>query len=173
VGLPNKQLIGMELWKSVSRWDDLYEVSSEGRVRRNGRVLKPSTLRTGYVQATASLHTRVIKYALVHRLVAEAFIGPIPDGMQVNHKNGIRSDNRVENLEIVSASENNLHAYRTLGRERPQGSKHPAARLTETNVLEIRARYEAGERQSDLARAYTLDPTSIRDIVHRYRWTHI
>lgn len=163
----------MEIWKPVKRWDGLYEVSSEGRIRRNGRVLRPGKIRGGYVQATASLHTRVIKYALMHRLVAETFIGELPENFQVNHKNGNRSDNRVENLEIVTASENSLHAYRVLKRQRPQGSKHPSSRFTEEIVIDIRRQFADGVRQIDLARKYAVDKTSIRDIVHRYRWTHI
>mgnify|MGYP001585956411 CR=1 FL=1 len=93
--------------------------------------------------------------------------------MQVNHKNGNRSDNRVENLEIVTAAENNLHAYRTLNRSRPSGSKHPAAKLTENDVLDIRWLYGMGVRQFVLAKEYELDRTTIRDLVHRHHWNHI
>ncbi len=165
----------MEVWKNVDRWDGgLYEVSSEGRVRRGMRILRPSTVSRGYKQATASLGgKRVIRQALVHQLVAEAFIGDIPASMQVNHLNGIKSDNRVENLEIVTAAANNLHAYRVLNRERMCGSKHHASKLTEAAVLDIRKLVEAGASQTELARKHQVDKTTIRDIVHRKKWTHI
>jgi hypothetical protein len=47
-----------------------------------------------------------------HRMVWEAVHGPIPEGLQINHKNGVKTDNRIENLELVTASENTAHAYR-------------------------------------------------------------
>jgi len=171
----------MENWKPTESCYGLYEVSSIGRVRqgkggqrRNGRILKTTpNAQTGYVQRRIVLDDGSSTYALVHRLVAEAFIGPIPSGMQVNHLNGNRSDNRVENLEIVTSSENNLHAFRVLNRETPKGEKHPMAKLTEEIALEIRWLFAVGARQFQLAKEYMLDPTVIRDIVHRKRWKHI
>lgn len=170
----------MEIWKQVDSVDGLYEVSSEGRLRqcsgmsrRTGRVLKPQVRPNGYVQASVRFIDGSYKYPLMHRLVAEAFIGPIPDSMQINHKNGDRSDNRVENLEIVTCSENNRHAYRVLGRERPEGSKHPVSKLSEEDVMDIRWMYGLGVRQFVLAKEYAIDPTTIRDIVHRRHWKHI
>lgn len=164
----------METWKEVELSYGPYEVSSEGRLRRRGRVLKPRlNNKDGYVQAQIYMSKTEKKHPLMHRLVAAAFIGPIPDSMQVNHKNGNRSDNRVENLEIVTASENNLHAFRVLGRESQKGEAHPMAKLTEEIVLKIRELYAAGVRQFILADQYGLDRTVIRDIVHRYRWKHI
>jgi hypothetical protein len=164
----------MEVWKPIRRWSGVYEVSSLGNVRRGARVLSFGVLSNGYRQARASLNgNRTLKSALVHRLVAEEFIGELPDHMQVNHKNGDRADNRVENLEIVTASENARHAYHVLGRSKPAGSKHPAAKLTEEIVCEIRWLFGLGVKQVDLAREYLMDKTTIRDIVHRYRWKHI
>lgn len=52
------------------------------------------------------------KHWMAHRLIWEAVNGPIPDGLQINHKNGIKHDNRIENLELVTQSENAKHAYR-------------------------------------------------------------
>jgi len=52
------------------------------------------------------------KTAYVHRMVYECFIGPIPEGYDINHENGIKTDNRVTNLSAVSRSENQFHAYR-------------------------------------------------------------
>lgn len=72
--------------------------------------------RQGYVQA------RYLNryYAVVHRMIWEHVHGPIPDGMQINHINGNKSDNRIQNLELVTQSENALHAYRT-GLQRADG----------------------------------------------------
>ena len=64
----------------------------------------------GYPQVSTSVHSK-FKLLLVHRMVASAFHGQ-PKGLEVNHKNGIKDDNRPENLEWVTRSENHLHAYR-------------------------------------------------------------
>jgi hypothetical protein len=137
-------------------------------------MLKPRTHpKLGYVQAAIYQSEYKAKYPLLHRLVAAAFIGEIPAKHQVNHKNGNRSDNRVENLEIVTASQNNLHAFRVLGRKAIKGSKHPNSVLTETDVLTIREQHSLGVRQMDLARFFRIDPTTVRDVVHRYKWTHV
>lgn len=101
-----------ENWKSIAGYDGLYEVSSIGRVRSLNynhtgkiKVLKPRKICTGYL--VVGLHkNREKKLFKVHRLVAAAFI-PNPDSKpQVNHKNEIKSDNRAENLEWMTAKEN-------------------------------------------------------------------
>lgn len=164
----------MEIWKPVERWGGIYEVSSEGRVRRGNRVLKPHVTGAGYRQATASLNgDRTIKQASVHRLVAEAFLGGIPDSMQINHKNGIRTDNRVENLEVVSCSDNLRHSFRVLGRKSPMGSAHTFAKLSEDGVREIRRLHADGTRQTEIAKLFCVDKTTVRDVVHRRTWNHV
>jgi len=137
-----------EEWKQ-SRMDAGYEVSNEGRVRSKdrmvaqkacgraagyerllpGRLLKPFLSKTtGYLQVSLSGKAR----HYVHRLVAFEFCGGFEDGRVVNHKNGDRTDNRAANLEWVTQQENNLHAFRELGR-RPTslgvfGGDHPTAK---------------------------------------------
>ncbi|HAQ86535.1 MAG TPA: endonuclease [Pseudomonas sp.] len=121
-----------EEWKQ-SRMDAGYEVSSEGRVRSKdrmvpqkacgraagyerllpGRLLKPFISKsTGYLQVNFSGKAR----HSVHRLVALEFCEGHEDGRVVNHKSGDRADNRAANLEWVTPQENNLHAFRELGR---------------------------------------------------------
>lgn len=106
----------MEIWKDIKNYENTYEVSSYGRVRRkySNRILKLEEKRNGYIQACLSQNNHV-KYVLVHRLVAIAFI-PNDDILlktQVNHKNGNKHDNRIENLEWISPSGNRLHAFAT------------------------------------------------------------
>ena len=103
-----------ELWKpvQVQGFEGLYQVSSHGRVQsiRAKRILKMPHPVRGYLRVT--LHNNKFKYQTgIARLVALAFIPNIYNKPQVNHINGIKTDNRVENLEWVTSSENSLHAY--------------------------------------------------------------
>lgn len=117
---------------------------------------------------------RVKKEFAIHRLVLAAFVGPLPSTKhQVNHKNGNRSDNRIENLEYATPSENQAHAWRTLNRVSRPGSKHHNAKLTEAVVIEIRLRYEAGEKQKDIAAEFGVSRPTISEVCTRKLWSHI
>lgn len=156
-----------EEWRQIGA--SRYDVSSLGRVRRrfargyDGRwahVLTPHVIWTGYHRVKLSGGARGdARDVYVHVLVAEAFIGPKPEGMQVNHRNGNKADNRAENLEYLTPSENTRHAHalglvnvargdRHSSRTRPEsvlrGEKHPAASLSDAQVRAIRERYAAG-----------------------------
>lgn len=80
---------------------------------------------------------------LAHRVVWQHFVGDIPPGMVINHKNGIKNDNRPENLEILSYSGNTKHAYRA-GLMDEYGQRNPAAKLTNNEVAQIRLAYASG-----------------------------
>lgn len=109
-----------EIWRPISGLEEHYEVSNLGRVRRiksgygtsAGRYLNFIDNGNGYAIASMSKDsTHYRRY--VHRLVAEAFI-PNPDGKpEVNHIDGNKRNNRVDNLEWVTRAENNAHMFRT------------------------------------------------------------
>ena len=111
----------IESWRDIPGWEGLYQVSDQGRIRSiRVKIMKPFDAK-GYKVATLHSGERRERHG-VHRYVAEAFL-PNPEGReQVNHKNGDRSDNRLDNLEWATCQENNLHRCRVLkgGGGRPE-----------------------------------------------------
>lgn len=172
-----------EIWKPVPGYEGVYEVSDRGRVKRittwaNNKTEKIRRLvvaSNGYHQVSLS-QNGIGKVFTVHSIVMEAFVGPRQDGLQVNHKNGIKTDNRLENLEYVTPGENVLHSYRAL-RRAPSiscGEQSGKSNLTEKQVLEIRHRYEAGSvSQTQLGEHYGVCHQTIHAIVNRKTWKHI
>ena len=111
----------MEQWKDIKGFEGLYQVSNLGNVRsldmlvraknnniqlKKGRLLKPQYNHAGYLRFDL-----LGKKCRAHRLVAEAFINNSNNKEEVNHINAVRDDNRVENLEWNTKSENNKHKY--------------------------------------------------------------
>lgn len=120
-------------WKAVPCWP-MYEVASSGLVRRveTGRVLRPHIERDGYSVVTLSARG-ARKTMLVHRVVAEAFICPCPDGCQVRHLNGDPSDNTASNLAYGTGRENCADRERH-GMTR-RGDRHGSAKTTDAQIL--------------------------------------
>lgn len=112
-----------EYWRNIPGYDERYLVSNFGHVIGPRGPNKPFKARDGYTVATLYNYGNKIRKG-VHVLVALAFIPNPEEKPEVNHKNGIRDDNRVENLEWVTSSENNLHRRRVLhgGGGRPKKS---------------------------------------------------
>lgn len=103
-----------ETFKEIPNSRGLYEAGTMGHIRRSGRLLRNNRDTNGYRSVSICIGGVAVRHR-VHRLIAETYIG-IPDGMVVNHRNGDTSDNRLCNLEVVTHSENHLHAFRVLGR---------------------------------------------------------
>lgn len=151
-----------EKWRWVPDWD-WYLVSDYGRLislHGSKPKLTCGCHCHGYIHVTLTQYTdhgKVVKIKKLHQLVLSAFVGPCPTGMEVNHKNGIRDDNRLENLEYCTSSENTLHAVK-LGTwpigERRWNSKY--SRSQADLVLELK---DEGLRPAEIARR-TLLPMS-------------
>lgn len=154
-----------EIWKPTHVTDN-YSVSNLGRVRNNltGRILKPSDNGNGYKRVTISQAGKPKAY-LIHRLAAEAFCLKQENQTEVDHIDGNRSNNTVENLRWVTGSENMQYASQ-------RGECH-LRKLTVEQVREIREKYKSGQTTlSKLGREYNVRYQSIQAIVNRwhYQW---
>lgn len=173
----------IEKWLPVVGWESIYEVSDYGRVRRvasgrgaiAGKLLKPIKHINGYQVAHFRFNGRN-SIMLLHRVVCAAFLGKLPDGKEVNHKNGDRGDNRLVNLEYVTRSENLKHKFRVLKSPpiRNKGESAGRAKLTNAQVIEIRRRYSTNNvSQQSLALEFGVSQPVIGFIVRRVTWKHI
>lgn len=122
---------------------------------------------TGYLQVDG--RTRGLGILSAHRLIWEAMNGPIPVGLEINHKNGVKTDNRLSNLELVTHAENIRHAYRT-GLKSNAGEKHPRHKLTVRQVAEIRRLCSEGVPRLIVAQQFGIHRRSVCDIVNRKTW---
>ena len=112
----------------------------------------------------------------VHRLVCAAFYGKIPAKMVVNHLDGDKSNNKLNNLEVTTQSENNKHSFAT-GLKKPtalKGSRNPKAIVTEEDVMQMRIMYANDRRIRPVADKYPqIKPSTIEQIVRYRTWKHI
>ena len=163
-------------WANVVGWEGIYEVSDCGCVRRKEtqRILKRSPDSSGYPKVMLSNGERK-KCARVHILVAEAFLGKRPQGMQVNHKNSDRADARAKNLEWVTPQENTVHGYMRPERRAacPRGSNHKCAKINEEQALMIRWRLAAGEPSEAIAKDFGITGRAVRNIGAGRTWAHV
>ena len=158
--------IGKRGW---DRWKKEVVTKSCKRVRAEHR------LPLGYLQIRAMIDG--VRYnGLAHRLVWFHVNGSIPDGFVINHKNGIKDDNRPSNLEIVSPSDNAKHAANELrvGRCANQsGEMNHNAKLNSDQVREIRKRRQDGESLNEIANDYGVAFQTISKIITGKSWKHV
>ena len=167
-----------EVWKDISGYEEMYQVSNFGRVkslkryrRRNDKILHLANDKDGYLQVNLSRDNKS-KTIKVHKLVMLTFVGERPNGFEINHIDGIKTNNHIDNLEYCTSSEKTQHAYDT-GLQ-PSGKKHYKSKFTDSQVLEIRERHKSGRiSQTKLAREYEVSPTTIHKIVKRKAWKHL
>lgn len=169
----------MEEWKAIPGYEGFYSVSSLGRVRAEERQVsgKCGSIRTlpqkimnlsntdGYVQV--SLHKEKSRISRkVHVLVMLAFSGPRPSGMDVAHNNGVRNDNRFENLRYDTRL-GNCADKKSHGTQ-PRGRQISHSRLNEDQVIAIRA---DGRKFREIGREYGVHHKSISSIKNGKNWS--
>ncbi len=155
-----------EHWGAVQDFEE-YEVSTHGRVRRNGRTLKPCANTTGYLQVNLSKNNRVTR-ALVHRLVLAAFRGPCPEGHEAAHADGVRSNNALSNLAWKTPRANAQDKLRHGTNN--DGPRNGAAVLSVNDVAAIKSRIRQGEPASRIAKDYSVSASAIRNIRSGASW---
>jgi hypothetical protein len=168
-----------ERWTPVDDWPE-YEVSTQGRVRRVmpgkgtqvGRTIGYAAA-AGYRMATLQSDGRRAR-EYVHRLVLKAFGPPQPsEKHEVNHIDGDKTNNHIDNLEWVTRSENELHAFRIGLKSPTKGMAIGTSKLTRAAVIDARRRRENGETYTSIADDYGVHSTQILRVVSGERWSHV
>ena len=172
-------------WKPVHSLNDRYEVTDTGLVRNSEtkKILKPQKDASGYPSLTVRPIPKQQRTVKIHRLVAEVFIGECPKGYVVNHKDGNKQNNNINNLEYVTSSENNIHALKNglrhvadMNKVIKKGEDSPFSVLTEEDVKEIlRERYRTGDGCRKIAKRLNLSRGAVQGVLSetRPRWKHI
>ena len=179
----------VEIWRGVEGFEDSYQVSNKSRVRSidrtiinsigsvynlKGKILNPMNPENRY--PLVCMRGKGIKASkTIHRLVANAFIPNPENKPQINHKNGIKSDNRIENLEWCTASENGLHAYKENLITPLYGSKSPTSILTEENVLSVKRLFRRNRNfhRGRVALKLGVSNSTITSIIKNKNWNHL
>jgi hypothetical protein len=177
----------MEIWKVIEDYEG-YEVSNLGNIKSlskkikcsNGfrvtkeKILKLKKTKQGYLSIQLKNKGKIF---LVHRLVALAFVGNPKNKPQVNHINGIKDDNRFDNLEWCTRSENQIHAYKNKLQipslhKRACGERQGCSKLKEKDVIFILQNYKRG-MGIELSNLFNVSQTTILNIVNKKIWTNV
>lgn len=163
----------MENWKPVPGFEGFYESSDIGRIRRilkNGyRILRPRNA-NGYLAAHLS-KGGISMSVKIHKIVFESFCGPRKKGMQLNHKDGDKKNNRIDNIECVTMVENIQHRIKILGINL-NGSKNYNAKLKEKDIPKIIKLHSQGMSAAKIGKIFGVSYAPIYRIIHRRGWLH-
>lgn len=153
-----------------------YLITNDGHVlslQRN-KILSPSINNRGYEQVTLrSVKTGQQESVFIHRLVAEAFIPNPENKPQVNHIDGVKRNNVVENLQWATISENIQHAFDTGLLKKQTGENSHLSSLTSHQVLQIRQLLDQGFSSRHIASRFDISHPCVLDIKHKRTYTDV
>lgn len=191
VAIFNEKGQKVEEWKDIPGFDGLYQASTLGNIRslpkklgrnmKNGtlksyftkqRLLKPRPHRQGYVMTTLYKNGKRFDF-MTHTLIAKTFIGDILKGFTVNHIDGVKNNNKVSNLEVISMRDNILHAW-SKGLQKPNiGQMNGSSKLSDENVRSIKMAFLCGISVKELSDIYEVSLSCIKNIKSGRSWKHI
>ena len=177
-----------EIWKDIEGFESIYQVSSIGRVKRlagsygnnrkysvnEDKILSLEKMAKGYERVQLNYKPKR-RRVLIHVLVAETFLGKQEEPyLQVNHKNGDKADNRVENLEWVTGSENVRHAFENGLNTIRNGEDNPSSKLTERDVRII-LRLSAFNKlnHEEIGKVFDVSKSTINHVVSGKNWGYL
>lgn len=171
----------LEEWKTIDGFEN-YMISDEGRIKslyynKNKNKEKILLLRynnCGYLRTTLC-NNGLIKQLFIHHLVAKYFIPNPLNKQQINHKNGIKTDNRAINLEWCTPSENRLHAFKIGIQKTRYGEDASHHKLTSSDVIYIRKTYSNNRTKTydEIASLYGISNSMVSNILNNKRWKHL
>lgn len=185
-----------EIWKDIPDYEGLYQASDLGQVRSlnrevpmfhglikrkttrklRGKIIRQYKNKNGYMSVSLSANGKH-KTHRVHRLVMLSFVGVPPNEKNINHKDGNKANNCLSNLEYVTRSENQIHAYTILGVKakgpKIYGEKNHASVLTRNQVVEIHRMSKSGKSHRSIARYFDITHQAVGYILRGRNWPHI
>lgn len=169
-----------ETWKDIEGYDGLYSISSMGRLRLNqninrykcGLYQNMPINQDGYIRVSLT-KDKARKKVFLHVLVASAFLGAKPDGCEINHKDGNKENNAADNLEYVTHHQNMQHAIvNGLWSPKIKG-KHPRAKFSDQQVVEIKSMYASGMSSTVLGKHFNVSHQTILNMVNGYTYKEV
>lgn len=165
----------MEIWKYIIGFGDKYQISNYGQVksfkRGTGVIMKPVKNRYGYLTIKL-VYFKQKKRFYIHRLVTSYFLENPLNKDFVNHIDGNKANNNLQNLEWCTNSENMRHADKIGLRKMPKGNKNSMAKLTDSQVREIKFN-RFGVYQKDIAKEFNIARQTVSKILSGKQWSHI
>lgn len=169
-----------EEWKDIAGYEGLYQISNLGRIKSFHKWRgNKEYITNGYPNKDGYMKIDLIKNGKkqvksIHTLVLNTFLGIQPN-KDCNHKNGVKFDNHLENLEYCTKSENVKHAYSNLGKVSTlRGENNWTSKITENDAREIKRLYATGKYlQREIGQIFDITQAAVSLIVTEKNWKHL
>lgn len=167
----------LEIWVTIPNFDN-YQISNQGRIQRiksgprtyMGRLLNGWPNNQGYIHVDLWQNKKKHRFKL-HRLITKIFLGDCPLGKEVNHKDGNKANNRLENLEYVTRKENSYHAHKYGLILHPYGAEVYHSTLNYEQAKEIQRLFNNGFTQKKLTEIFSVSKGTIYNVLKNKHWS--